>query len=202
MVFESEGLQLLTQIGLTKTQSKLYLALLKFGQVDGKTLAKNSESPRPVVYRTLDELQEMGLVEKEITNPYKFRATPLKEGVQILMAQKLQKYKQSRKNSESFLLKYDNHEKVTLPETQHKFIALQGKERIIQKLKLQHKKVQQSVKILTNLNRWLLILHYCYEDYMKALLRNVKYQTVIETCEPKYVFPKHIQSLLRKKTSN
>jgi sugar-specific transcriptional regulator TrmB len=198
MFVEEEDLHILTQIGFTKNQAKLYLALLKLGRTDGRTLAKNANSPRTVVYRTLDELQKMGLVEKEITSPYKFKATPVKEGLQILMVQKLQQYEENQQKTETFLLKYQNYKEEEQQEQQYKFITVEGKERIIQRMKLHHNTVQESAKILTNLQRWLQILHYCYDDYVKALARKVKYQVVIETRERKNIFPETVHTLLNK----
>lgn len=198
MFFGEEDLQSLIQIGFTKTQANLYLALLKLGQTDGKTLSKKSNSPRTIVYRTLDELQKKGLVERELTSPYKFKATPLKEGLEILMSQKRQEYKEIQEKAENFLLKYQNYKYEKPQEHQYKFIALEGKERIIQIMKLHHSDVQQSVKILTNLKRWLTILHYCYEDYVKSLERKVKYQIVLETRKRKNIFPANIHPLLNK----
>jgi sugar-specific transcriptional regulator TrmB len=39
-MYEQRGLQLLMQMGLTKSQAELYLALLKSGEIDRKTLRK------------------------------------------------------------------------------------------------------------------------------------------------------------------
>ena len=198
MLLEEEDLQTLTQIGFTKTQAKLYLSLLKLGRTDGKTLSKKSKSPRTVVYRTLDELQKMGLVEKEITSPYKFKATPLKEGLQILMLQKLQQYEESREKTENFLSKYQNYNEEEYKEHNYRFISIEGKERITQVMQQQHNTVQQNAKILTSLERWLQILHYCYEDYVEALAKKVKYQVVIETREREKIFPETVHTLLSK----
>ncbi len=65
MFLEEESIGLLTQLGFNITQAKLYLALSKLGEADARTLSKEANVPRPEVYRTLDELQKKGLVEKE-----------------------------------------------------------------------------------------------------------------------------------------
>ena len=90
MLFNEKETLLLTQVGFTKTQSKIYLTLLKLKVPDAKTLSKAANVPKPEVYRTLNELQKMGLAEKHITKPIKYEATPLQFGLQILMAQKIQ----------------------------------------------------------------------------------------------------------------
>jgi sugar-specific transcriptional regulator TrmB len=196
--FEEEENQLLIQIGFTKTQAKIYLTLLKLGEANGRILCKNTNVPRPVVYRTLDELQKKGLVEKEITTPYKFIATPPKQGLQILMNQQLQQHIETRERIEEFLRKIQNYRKEILQEQEYKFIMIEGKERILQKIKLQHDNVQQNADILSTLQRWLQIIDHCYENYEQALERKVKYRVVIEKPEYKINFPEKVQALLTK----
>lgn len=196
MFSDDEDLNLLTQVGFTKTQAKLYLALLKLGKIDGKTLSKNANTPRTVVYRTLDELQKMGLVEKEVIVPYKFKATPLKQGLQILMAQKLQQYEESRAKTEKLLLKNPDYSEEPFQEDEYKFNIIQGKERIIQKIHSHHNNVQQTVCIISTSSRWLQIIHYCLESHINALKRGVKYRVVVEKTQQKIEFSADVQSLL------
>lgn len=54
----------LQQFGLTKTQSAALNYLLEFGEAKARDIAKNIHHPRGVVYKSLDELLEMDLIEK------------------------------------------------------------------------------------------------------------------------------------------
>jgi len=63
-------------------------------------LVKNIDVARTEIYRALEELQKRGLVEREISRPYKFKATPLKSGLKILMLQRLQQYEEMQKKAE------------------------------------------------------------------------------------------------------
>ena len=198
MVFEEQDLQYLTEIGFTKTQAKLYLTLLRLGKTDGKTLSKNANASRTVVYRTLDELQKMGLVEKEITIPYKFKATPLKQGMQILLARRLQEYENYREKAENFLLRNDNYNQEMFQENEYKFNIVESSERILQIIKRQHDDVQRSMDILSTLHRWLQILDSCFENYETALTRGVKYRVVIEKSIGKINLPESVRALLAK----
>ncbi len=195
MSFDEEDTHLLTDIGFTKNQAKLYLSLLKLGKAEGKTLAKITGTPRSIVYRTLDELHNMGLVEREIAVPYKFKATPLKQGLQIMMNQRLERYRENREKTEQFLLrKQDMQEEIE--EQEHRLIAYEGKERIMQIIRLQHDKARQSIDILSTLQRWLQIIDCCIGNYEKALARKVKYRVVIDKPEGKIVLPKEVQALV------
>jgi sugar-specific transcriptional regulator TrmB len=194
--FEAEDTHLLADIGFTKNQAKLYLTLLKMGKTDGKTLSKVANAPKPVVYRTLGELQEMGLVEREIAVPNKFKATPLKQGLQILLNQSLEHYKENRKKTEQFLLRRHYLEEENFEEQTYRLIAVEGKERIMQVIKRQHDKACRSIEILSTLHRWLQIIDCCFENYEKALARKVKYQIVVDEPEGKVVFPEEVETLL------
>jgi sugar-specific transcriptional regulator TrmB len=60
------GGELLMRIGLTKSQVELYLFLLKLGEIGRKTLLEKAHLPSEQVFRILGELQEIGLVEKNL----------------------------------------------------------------------------------------------------------------------------------------
>jgi sugar-specific transcriptional regulator TrmB len=198
MSFDDEDAHLLAEIGFTENQGKLYLALLRLGKAGGKIISKQTGISRPVVYRTLNELQKMGLVEREITFPLKFIATPLKQGLQIFMTQKLQQYEKNREKAERFLLKKRNYPEVNLDREECSFKIIEGKEKIIQIIKLQHHKAKRNAIIISTLGRWMQIINCCFEDYEEALQRKVKYQIVVEKPENKAVFPEQIQVLLEK----
>ncbi|MFH1801870.1 MAG: helix-turn-helix domain-containing protein [archaeon] len=67
--------QLLEQIGLTKTEIKLYLALLKLGESSTSNIMKESQVPASKVYEFLDKLIKKGLVSYIVSNnKRRFRA--------------------------------------------------------------------------------------------------------------------------------
>jgi sugar-specific transcriptional regulator TrmB len=194
--FDEEDTHLLMDIGFTKNQAKLYLTLLKLGRADGTTLSKTAKSPKTVVYRTLNELERMGLVEKEISLPYKFTATPLKEGLQILVNQRLDYYKESRNKTEQFLLRKHPMEKVDSEEQEYRLTTIEGKDRIIQIIRRQHDIACKGIDILSTWKRWLQIINYCFENYKKALARGVKYRIVVRKPERGFVLPGEVKALL------
>jgi sugar-specific transcriptional regulator TrmB len=194
---EEEG-DLLTQIGFTKTQAKVYLSLLKIGKATGKTISEQSHVTRQIVYRTLDELQERGLVEKEIAMPCEFKAAPVQDGLQTLILQKFEQYKEIQQKTERFLQEIQANKGDADYEQEHKFTMINGKERLIQKIKRQHDHAQRSVDVLSTLQRWLQILQECSDNYEKALSRGVKYRVVVEEHGQEVDFPETVQDLLSK----
>jgi len=172
------------------------LTLLKLGRSEGRSLSNIANIPKPVVYRTLEELQKMGLVEKEIAFPSKFKATPLKQGLQILLNQSLEHYNERRGRTEQFLLKKQDFDEENFRDNEHRLISIEGKDRIIQTIKLQHAKASKFVDVLSTVNRWLHIFDCCFENYTKNLARKVHYRILIGKAESKAVFPDEVTRLL------
>ena len=196
MLFQNENAQFLVQIGFTEAQAKLYLALLRTGKTDAKTLQKLTKVPRPVVYRTLNELQEKGLVETEIATPHSFKATPIHLAMKIIVKQKMKDYRETENKTKKFLRKFQQPKEETAREGEYRFTVLDGKERIIQKMKQQHDNAHFSIDILSTLPRWLQIIEECTENYKKALNRGVKYRVIAETPDSEVNVSENVQTLL------
>ncbi|TAN58360.1 hypothetical protein EPN15_01360 [Patescibacteria group bacterium] len=57
--------QVLTQAGLTENQALIYEILVKNGLMPAGAVCKKTPLKRGLVYKILDELTEIGLVEKK-----------------------------------------------------------------------------------------------------------------------------------------
>jgi sugar-specific transcriptional regulator TrmB len=193
----TEGdVQLLTDIGFTKTQAKLYLTLLKLGLSTGSTIYKKLDVPRTVIYRTLDEMQKMGLVEKELTTPYKYKATPLKHGMQILISQRRAQYEKIVSKAKEFLYKMQDYNEEKTVNKEYTFSIIDGKERILQIMKENHKGAKKSVYVLTTLDRWMQILTYCFKEFKESIARIAKYHLVVQIPNYEFTFPERVHALL------
>ncbi|MGE5187465.1 MAG: TrmB family transcriptional regulator [Betaproteobacteria bacterium] len=81
----NEQVSTLTELGLSITQAKIYLALVKTENQTAQAISKLSTISRPDVYRVLNQLQDLGMVEIIIAKPEEFRALPIDEGVSMLL---------------------------------------------------------------------------------------------------------------------
>jgi len=64
----------LSEFGLDKTDSKLYLGLLQMGSVTVGSISSKLEMDRGKVYRSLNRLRNLGLVSTTFSNPTICRA--------------------------------------------------------------------------------------------------------------------------------
>ncbi|MCW4019214.1 MAG: hypothetical protein NWF00_11150 [Candidatus Bathyarchaeota archaeon] len=91
-ILEDEKIQVLVGLGLTTLQARAYLALSSLGVAQTKAVSKISHIARQDLYRIMASLQKQCLVEKTIRSPATYKATPMKEGISILLQRKTEEY--------------------------------------------------------------------------------------------------------------
>jgi sugar-specific transcriptional regulator TrmB len=96
----------LIEAGLTPNQAKLYLCLLKVNTATVSALSKETKFARQEVYRVLQELHGIGLVNKIISNPTQFEAVPIQEGASLLLSQKITELEETKIQVQSLINEY------------------------------------------------------------------------------------------------
>ncbi len=136
-ISEKEDAQILSELGLTNNQIKIYFALLKLGtSAKASTICQVSGVPRQDVYRVLLELQQIGIVEKILAIPSEFIAVNPKKAVQILIQNKIQHISELNDKSEIFI-RNATKRYTNIPPLQNKdkFTLITEKQAIIQTIK-------------------------------------------------------------------
>ena len=82
------NLDILFDLGVTRSQACVYLALLETGTLSVSEVSKVSGVSRPDSYRAILKLVDMALVERIISNPTKFRPLRMNEALSILLGHK------------------------------------------------------------------------------------------------------------------
>ncbi len=91
MSVTEEDVSVLTDLGLSVSQAKIYLTLAKAKKLTAHTISTIAKVSRPDVYSILTQLQEVGLAEKIIARPTEFYAIPIDECIAALMEKRLRK---------------------------------------------------------------------------------------------------------------
>jgi HTH-type transcriptional regulator, sugar sensing transcriptional regulator len=193
---QAEGIQLLTQMGFTETQAKLYLALIITGKTDVKTLAKQAIVPRQAVYRTLGELYEKGIVERIISMPQEYKAIPLQDGLEIMISQKANDYVKILEQAKEFLSKFEAQEEKLISENDYRITIVEGKETIVKRTKSITDNIQYNVCVCSTTQRWIHMNLEILENVKEALGRGVKYRMVLENSNGEMYFPKEFKPML------
>jgi sugar-specific transcriptional regulator TrmB len=135
VLIEEEAEQLLTSLGLTSLQAKIYRTLLDVGEATAKTIAAATKIDRPDVYRVIAVLVRRGFVEKIIANPIRFKAFPIDEVVEDLLKQKQESMVQAEERASVILEQYHNKRPKTVTSGQGTYFysLLPGNHEVIDK---------------------------------------------------------------------
>ncbi len=175
-----EDLQILVDLGLTRLQAKVYFTLLETGIAKVKIISQVSRVSRPDVYRTLYKLQELGLIEKEIANPVRFRAIPTEIVTEILLERKKKKYDELKSNTKILVSNLKNNYRVNSFQAESQFVVIPSKEAIIKNLKKAIDRTQKSIAVVTSSKRFVCACYCLSGSLEKAWERNVKGRVIIE----------------------
>ena len=181
-LLKDTDVRFLEKIGLTRSQANLYLALVIIGNSDALTISRQTKTPRTETYRLLDELEEIGLVEKQLGVPNFYEATPVRLGIESLLIKKYEEYQQDRREVDKFLAGYEKSEKKQ-DANQPKITVSKGKQKLISVLKYGMDNVLSSVDFVTPMKRWLNIYENCQDNIKKSLERGVTYRGLLETSD-------------------
>jgi len=77
--------EILTKLGLTKNESRVYTYLNKNGLTKAKIIAQNQKIPRTQTYHLLNELQNKGIVTMISGTPTKFQGIEFEKALDILI---------------------------------------------------------------------------------------------------------------------
>lgn len=119
MSYEDNGVNILTQLGLTIRQAEVYLAIVELEQPTARTIAQTLRIARSEAYRAATELQKLGLIKKIITAPTAFKAIPLSEGLTILLERKTEEDQAIRNEAKKFLRNFDHVEKPSQEDSKY-----------------------------------------------------------------------------------
>jgi sugar-specific transcriptional regulator TrmB len=148
-MIQEEQIQTLMDFGLTSLQAKTYLALAQLGKADVKTIAKASNVARQDIYRIMPTLQKLGLGEKIIAKPTLYKATPIKEGVSILLQNIEKEHAELQEKTTSLIDTFqEKNAKIFLQEDSTQFTITSEITRFLKIHKNQAQKAQESIDIM------------------------------------------------------
>ncbi len=177
---DSNNAEILEKIGLTSLQARIYTALGYSGKEKILTISKIANVDRSNTYRTILQLQNMGLVIKLLGTPNSYEAVPLKEAVSTLVNRKKSEYEKTQSIAQKLI--QSNSEL---------FSASQGKEyefKIVKKTKEPAKEAMiDTYRNLQKSNDYILKKKTVIEAYselteegLACLRRGIKFRVITE----------------------
>lgn len=175
---EEQPIKILTNLGLTYREAKIYLALNRTGKATIKEIAAATHMDRPNIYGVIAKLQKLNLIEQMLTTPIVYKAVPMDQGVEMMLEHKKHDLTELNKETKKLLNTYRNTQKSQLLD--------ECKLAIIPKKTPTQKKFQELFEGTEKLNEAICywpeptrVLSWDYPIWRKLLKRNVEIRLVV-----------------------
>lgn len=197
LTVQDEAVETLTGLGLTMLQAKVYLALAKNGESSVKEIAKNSKVARQDSYRITPELLNIGLIEKLIYTPIKFKAIPVQEAIDVLLEQRKKEITTLELKSKDIWKSFKENELRKSSENEDHFIIINDLHARLIKAKKQVETTKQTIEIVT---KWSFFLTYTLEvieEYTKALRNGITVKIITQRPEQLKSVPNELKKIMK-----
>jgi sugar-specific transcriptional regulator TrmB len=184
LALQQSDLEVLKSLGLTLSQAKVYLALIKTKPPEVELISKLTNISRPDVYRALSKLQNLGIVEKAIERPQRYKAVPPQEGITILLKRRDEEHDTLRRNSKLLADRLKNYSFTKPTSSSDRFVLIPKKSRMITTIKRAIDASQETVDLAMSLKRFMFGTKEVFaENHKKAWARGVRFRYIVEKPE-------------------
>ncbi len=179
-----ETLATLLDLGLTSCEARVWMALLHCGMSTAKTVSRVSKVTRQDVYRVIPKLEKKGLVSKTLTFPAMFIATPVEDGVSILLKKRRNKTIELETSAKTLIRNLAEGNQITLKEEKNpEFILVPGKEALWDKIGNSIENVQGTIDTVSSYKRYAQAFSIFSETLKEAWSRGVKCRFIMNRPE-------------------
>jgi len=180
---EDEDSQTLSRLGLTGTEARVYIALVKSGPSKASEIAKVSGVARPDVYRTISRLQNLGLVKRTVSSPNEFSAIPMFDALSMLFQRRENEQAELTEKAAILLEKYNALQNDASKEKVNQFILIPENETLIRERVRATDNAKEKILLMISLRRLVPVLANSFESFRKATERKVSIQIITEKTE-------------------
>lgn len=167
-------------LGLTFCQAKIYLALIPNEACTAKTISRISDVTRQDVYRITPILEKLGLVQKILSIPNKWKATPIEEGLTILMENKNKGFAELRAKTIQLLNSFQESNKAARDnEKSPEFMILPGGETHRRWIEKKIENVKEQDDAFITLSAFKSTMFIGSKQFKKLLKKNVRFRHIV-----------------------
>jgi sugar-specific transcriptional regulator TrmB len=175
-----QKVKVLTRLGLTSSQAKVYLSLVQTGTSTANTISKISNVPRPEVYVSMAKLEKRGLVEKVITHPFEYRATPPDTAILSLLKTKIKENRELRAEATALLREVSWEKRRSLKTEKNEFILIPKHEALLNRINEGIKSAEKSIYGVVPWKKLWCASHTFAEEWERAVKRGVEIHLVTD----------------------
>ena len=142
-VSQEKMLKVLTELGLKKTEAKIYFYLSKRGPKQAHEIMKALNMKKQQLYPSIKSLQNKAIIKSPLDRPARFSAIPFENVLDLFARAKMEEAKMIRRNKEKIL---SDWESINLPPLKRSSVFLN----VIKGRKYVYSKIQQMIQETTS----------------------------------------------------
>lgn len=176
----------LSNFGLTQNESRIFMFLNKYGSKPAIEITRLLRMPRTETYRTINTLQNRGIISSTIDHPVKFSALPISKALDLLIRTEIENIRilQNQKNEimkmwnllPSFAKEYDIVEE--------KIQILKGQNSIVSKIDEMICGTQRSLLLLGSEKNFIRLYH---SDSLEILQDDLSEIKILTSCSENFI---------------
>ncbi|MCW3999844.1 MAG: hypothetical protein NWE93_06365 [Candidatus Bathyarchaeota archaeon] len=182
-----KNIKTLAGLGVSTTQSKVYLSLVERGTSTIRVISNCSGVGRPDTYRAMLELKQMGLIETVLATPTMYKPVPLTEAVSILLENKQKEIKHIRENAQKMLDAYKKNPRNMENICDSEFILTPKGATAARNRQKAIAESQQSIDCIMSFKKFNQMLLRIGGEIAKAANRGVKVRLILEKTHEAYI---------------
>jgi sugar-specific transcriptional regulator TrmB len=196
MLPQENAEQILRELGLTLAEARIYLALARLHHPStAKTISCFSKVARQDIYRTLDALQGIGLVEKIVDAPTLFKPIPMRDALSTLYEKRKREDFELQTKMKELLQQFPNNKEEPPQKGEYSFIMVREGKALLKRIERIFDSTQVSADIVGCMSAARQGSNLLPEPFRKAIKRGVKIRLIHEELEKELQGPKIWQSL-------
>jgi sugar-specific transcriptional regulator TrmB len=154
IIIKSENVRILTDVGLTVLQAKIFLGILASGKADVGKISKITGIDRSNIYKTIKDLEELELIEKYVGKSAVYAPIPIQMAINILCERKKHDYIKSVEELNQLAKEIDPIDKYDMKKMKDYFKILpSGTEIFSRNWEKTLKKIEHSIDLIVTEHR-------------------------------------------------
>ena len=145
----------LTDLGLKKTEAKIYFYLAKKGPKKGKEITNSLEITKQRLYPILKNLQSRGIINATLDRPAKFMAIPFEKLLDLFAKTKIEEAKIIKQNTGKLLSDWQLISRFEFQTNSSKFTIIKGKKFVYSKIQQMIEETRNQFSAILNLSELL-----------------------------------------------
>ncbi len=160
----------LATFGLTREEAEIYIFLTQTGPTTASTVARGFEINRMRSYRTLDALEEKGLVVKIMGRPLRFQAAPLPEALDRHLRDERQRLSKLEESESEAI---EEWRKLALgrlqPVEEPRFRIFQGRQKVYDLFAQMCDRTEKEIRLVTTMRDLIRLSLWGIDDRLRDL---------------------------------